>query len=112
MKAPPATADLLEQAEIALEWAVRTYQNAAAHLHRAKPAQRQQASYELSLAMKEVLRQRAHRDRLLAEIAHARAAAGLLPRPAPLPIAELPPLPGPEHDRDDKAPSRRLSSRR
>ena len=61
-----------EQSEIALELAVKEYDDATARLRQAKPVNRQQASYRLSLAIKEVLRQRAHRVRLQAEIAHAR----------------------------------------
>jgi hypothetical protein len=104
-------ADLLyayQQSEIALEAAMRSYQNAAMQLHQAKPADRARTSYELSLAMKEMVRLRARRDRLQAEIAHARAAAGgsdiapLLPR-----IAS-----GPESGLAGKAPSRRCAPRR
>jgi hypothetical protein len=73
------TADLLgafEQAEIAVEWANRDYQEAAMRLHQAKPADRQQASYQLSIATKTLLRRLAQRDRLRAEIAHARVGGG------------------------------------
>jgi hypothetical protein len=112
MKAPPDTDDLLralEQSEIALESAIKVYESAAEHLHRATPVHRPQASYELSRTMKEVLRQRARRDRLRAEIAHARAAAGQLGRPALLPTE---PAPLPDRERDHKAPSRCASPRR
>jgi hypothetical protein len=61
-----------EQSEIALEMAMKDYQTATARLQQAKPIDRRQASYRLNLAIKEVLRQRAHHIRLQAEIAYAR----------------------------------------
>ena len=107
----PDRADLLhayQQSEVALEAAMRSYQEAATQLQQAKPAERARASYELSLALKEMVRLRARRQRLQAEIAHARAAAGRSgAAPSPPPIAS-----GPESGLGGKAPSRRAAPRR